>query len=238
MTERHVEPYRLVHAARRWYLVARDRDREAWRTFRVDRIDDPVRTGWRFGHTDLPDAAALVAEGLAVGAYRHRARVLLRLPLEEAARLVPPTVGILEPAGADTLLRIGADDPEWIARYLAGLPCRFRVLEPEGLREALGALARRLTEDEEARPDRRVPGRLPSVPPPVTGRAVDRRPFLPRLERHLPQGALCFRDEPRGRRGRRPPGRRGRARWRPAPAHGAAPARPQPGPHRARRRPL
>ena len=33
-SERHVEPYRLVYTDRRWYLVAFDRDRDAWRTFR------------------------------------------------------------------------------------------------------------------------------------------------------------------------------------------------------------
>src|SRR5256712_11917434 len=35
---RSVEPYRLVHLGRRWYLVAWDRDRNAWRTFRLDRM--------------------------------------------------------------------------------------------------------------------------------------------------------------------------------------------------------
>ena len=37
-----VEPYRLVSAGRRWYLVAYDNDRDDWRIFRVDRIDRPA----------------------------------------------------------------------------------------------------------------------------------------------------------------------------------------------------
>jgi predicted DNA-binding transcriptional regulator YafY len=37
-SHRVVEPIRLVHTDRRWYLVAWDRHRSAWRTFRVDRI--------------------------------------------------------------------------------------------------------------------------------------------------------------------------------------------------------
>lgn len=40
-SERTVEPLQIVHTGRRWYLVARDRDRQAWRTFRVDRIAAP-----------------------------------------------------------------------------------------------------------------------------------------------------------------------------------------------------
>ena len=35
VTERRVEPYGLVSAERRWYLVAFDLDRDDWRTFRV-----------------------------------------------------------------------------------------------------------------------------------------------------------------------------------------------------------
>jgi predicted DNA-binding transcriptional regulator YafY len=146
-TERHVEPYQLVHAGRRWYLVARDRDREAWRTFRVDRISSPVPTGMRVVHQDPPDAADFVAEGAAVGAYTYQARVLLRVPREEAAMMVHPMIGILEPADGGTLLRIGADDLAWIAHYLASLHCRFTVLDPPALAEAVAALATRLAED-------------------------------------------------------------------------------------------
>jgi predicted DNA-binding transcriptional regulator YafY len=40
-SRRLVEPHTLVNLGRRWYLVAWDRSREDWRTFRVDRF---VRT--------------------------------------------------------------------------------------------------------------------------------------------------------------------------------------------------
>jgi len=143
-SQRHVEPYQLVYAGKRWYLVARDRDRDAWRTFRVDRITGPVLTGMRFTHREPPDAAAQVSEGLAVAVYRWQARILLRVDPEEAAHLISPTTGILAPARGGTLLRIGADDLEWIARHLVGLPCRFLVLEPDELKAALGALLHRL----------------------------------------------------------------------------------------------
>ena len=139
-TERHVEPYQLVHAARRWYLVARDRDREAWRTFRVDRISKPATTGIRFTLEDPPDGRALVAEGLAVAVYPVQARVLLRVPFEEAKRMVSPTVGVVERQRGGALLRIGADDADWIARYLSSLPTSFRILDPPEVKEALSRL--------------------------------------------------------------------------------------------------
>ena len=139
-TERHVEPYQLVHTSRRWYLVARDRDRGAWRTFRVDRINRPSSTGLRFVLDDPPDAAALVAEGMAVSVYKVKARILLKIPFEQARRMVSPTIGVIERQRGGTLLRIGADDPRWIASYLSGLDCAFRILDPPELKQALADL--------------------------------------------------------------------------------------------------
>src|SRR6476646_257151 len=63
---RHVEPHRLVTVGRRWYLVAYDLDRQDWRSFRLDRLRDPLGTRARFRPRDIPggDAAAYVRKGL------------------------------------------------------------------------------------------------------------------------------------------------------------------------------
>ena len=53
-TQRRAEPYRLVQAGYRWYLLARDTGRDDWRTFRVDRIDGPAPTGLRFSRWIRP----------------------------------------------------------------------------------------------------------------------------------------------------------------------------------------
>src|SRR4051794_28345131 len=42
------EPLRLVHTGRRWYLVAWDVERGAWRTFRVDRMGPRIAADRRF----------------------------------------------------------------------------------------------------------------------------------------------------------------------------------------------
>jgi [protein-PII] uridylyltransferase len=59
------------------------------------------------------------------------------IPPEQAARLVSPTVGVLEEAGKETDLVLGVDEMDWVARFLAGLPCRFAVIEPPELAEAV-----------------------------------------------------------------------------------------------------
>jgi predicted DNA-binding transcriptional regulator YafY len=64
--------------------------------------------------------------------------------MDEARRRVSPSVGTLEGADGAVVLRLGGDDLEWIARYLAGLGFGFTVLDPPGLRDAVRAEAERL----------------------------------------------------------------------------------------------
>jgi len=142
---RTVEPHRLVHTGRRWYLVARDEDRDEWRTFRADRVYDPQPTGIRFTPRDPPDAAAFVADSIAAAPYRFRARVLVRAPAHVVAEHVPPTTGIIEAADQEScLLTTGADSLTLLAMHLAMLGHDFTVLEPAELVEELGVLADRL----------------------------------------------------------------------------------------------
>jgi len=57
-SSRVVEPYRLVPVARRWYLLAWDRGRDDWRTFRLDRIADVFQTRVRFEPRPMSDEDA------------------------------------------------------------------------------------------------------------------------------------------------------------------------------------
>lgn len=144
-SSRAVEPYRLVHTHRAWYLVAFDRDREAWRSFRVDRMREIVTSGVPFAHrADAPDPAAFVSEGIAVSVFEVQARVRFHCPAERARRMVARTVGVVEHETDETsIVRIGGD-ADWIARYLAGVEVTIEVLEPTEVKRELRALARRL----------------------------------------------------------------------------------------------
>jgi predicted DNA-binding transcriptional regulator YafY len=145
-TTRTVEPHRLVHAGRRWYLVARDRDRDGWRTFRVDRIDAPHSTAVRFTPHDPPPAAAFVADSINTAQYRFRTRVVVRAPAHLVAERVPPTAGTVEPLdGERCLVTAGANSLSFIAIQFAALGHEFTVLEPPELLDELRTLADRLT---------------------------------------------------------------------------------------------
>jgi predicted DNA-binding transcriptional regulator YafY len=144
---RLVEPHRLVHNGRRWYLVAWDAGREDWRTFRVDRIEPPLSADRRFAERPPPaqDIVAYVERGVADARGRFHARLLLRAPYEQVRGRVPRWAGTLEPAGEqECIFDASADWWGALAIHVAELGVDFEVLEPPWLTERLHELAKRL----------------------------------------------------------------------------------------------
>ncbi|MGW5198023.1 helix-turn-helix transcriptional regulator [Streptomyces spiralis] len=153
-TVRDVDPYRLVHTGRRWYFVARDVARDQWRTFRADRVARLQPTGQPVELAQPPDPAQLVSRSTANGPYPLSATIRLPLPMDEALRVIPATVGTHRPDGPDaTIVDVGGPDADGLARYLVGLAVPLRVLAPDDVRHALVRRARELLEvnaDDEA----------------------------------------------------------------------------------------
>ncbi|WP_326697619.1 YafY family transcriptional regulator [Streptomyces sp. NBC_01754] len=145
-TGRVVEPQRVVNWGRRWYLVAWDVDRDAWRTFRVDRITPRTPAGPRFPPRGDPegDAAAYVAGKVSAAAWRHRARVTVHAPASAVLERVNPAVGVVEPVDQETCVLVtGADTLEGLAVHLGLLGYDFTVTEPAELVAYLRRLAGR-----------------------------------------------------------------------------------------------
>ncbi|MFJ2958824.1 helix-turn-helix transcriptional regulator [Streptomyces sp. NPDC087270] len=145
-SRRTVEPYRLVHHGRRWYLLAFDTDRDDWRTFRVDRIEPKSPTGPRFTPRELPDdAASYVAEGVTSRAYRFQARVVLHAPLETIAALAWSGFGSLTARGPDTCeLTTGFESMDALAMFIGMTGVEFEVKEPPELASHLATVSGRL----------------------------------------------------------------------------------------------
>ncbi|HET6831286.1 MAG TPA: YafY family protein [Solirubrobacterales bacterium] len=146
-SRRLVEPHSIVNLGRRWYLVAWDRNRLDWRTFRVDRLSSPAPAGGRFEPRTLPgeeDPAAYVAANLAGAPQAHEAVVIVHCPAAEL-RERPWLWGAVEPAGPDACeYRTGDDDLDWLALRVAMLPWEIEVREPPELIERLRAVRRRI----------------------------------------------------------------------------------------------
>ncbi|WP_350348122.1 transcriptional regulator [Agromyces sp. G08B096] len=146
---RIVEPYRLVPIRSRWYLLAWDRDRDDWRTFRVDRIADVFQTRVRFEPMPLSEEEAVTRVESAVRRRDRvlRATVVMDLPVAEATaafggygRDVSPVDG-----GRRAAWSIEGDSVEHLAVHLLWIPAdvAYRVDGPPELADYLGALAAR-----------------------------------------------------------------------------------------------
>lgn len=150
-SEREVEPHALVCSGGRWYLLAWDRVRDDWRTFRIDRILGASRTGVRFLPRPVPgnDPAAYVSRAVASDVYPLRARIVLHAPLSRMAERIPPLAGRLTRLD-DTrcLLEAGARAPDMLLVHVAALGVAFDVLEPPALVACLRALTARLVDAE------------------------------------------------------------------------------------------
>ncbi|MBO0714527.1 MAG: WYL domain-containing protein [Acidimicrobiales bacterium] len=152
---RFVEPLQTVHSAGRWYLVARDRDRADWRTFRVDRISEATLSGHRFEILDPPDPNEMVKEAAQAFAFRIEAKLLLELSAADARASLPAGLGVIEEGPHHrAVLRTGANELAALVRFVAGLPVDVEVLEPTELRRAVAELGERLSK-RNARPGSR-----------------------------------------------------------------------------------
>ncbi len=146
-THREVEPQALVNLGRRWYLVAWDRGREDWRSFRVDRLTNPGATGVRFEPRRLPtkDAASYVEQSITRAPSRFEAKVTLHASADEITSRIPAHWGRVEPVDTDRCeYRAGDDDLRWLALRIAMLGVDFEVQEPPELVDHVRALASRL----------------------------------------------------------------------------------------------
>jgi len=146
VSRRSVEPYRLVNDRRRWYLVAWDTGRDAWRTFRVDRIEPRPPAGPRFTPRALPpdqEIAAQVARGAAEAAWRYRARVIVHAPAAYVRGRLPIPMEVQSLSADQCVFEPGSDHPEMLALYLGMLDADFTVVDSPALVDALRTLTGR-----------------------------------------------------------------------------------------------
>jgi predicted DNA-binding transcriptional regulator YafY len=146
-TVRAVEPLRLVHWGRRWYLVAWDRSRNAWRTFRADRLRLRTPNGPRFAAREPPaeDIAAYVTRNVRSARMRFEAVVTVHAPAAQIVERVPAEV-VVEPIDENTcVVHAGGGTIAMLALYLAMLDADFTVTEPPKLVERVRQLAVRFT---------------------------------------------------------------------------------------------
>lgn len=148
---RVVEPYRLVPVARRWYLLAWDRQREDWRTFRLDRMSEVFPTRVRFEPRPMSDDDARARVEAAVR-WRDRsvkARVVAEMPQAELVEhLGWYGRDVVAIDGGHCAWPLEADSVENLSMALMWMPrgVRYRVEGPAELLDFLAMQAERFAE--------------------------------------------------------------------------------------------
>ena len=144
-TRRRAEPYRLVHARGRWYLAGWDVDRDAWRTYRIDRMRIRTPNGPRFAPRAEPPGGLLahVEAGLQTATWRYVATVLVHAPAEVVAARLPRAVAVEPVDSGSCRITVGSDSPGQLVLWLGLLDTDFTVEDAPDLADHLLAVADR-----------------------------------------------------------------------------------------------
>ena len=143
VSKRKMEPYAVLHTDDRWYLIGRCLDREAMRTFRLDRVTELQVSPETFQRPEGFDARQYLEEHLPFVQSDHKIDVWIDLPVEEARRSFALWRVSMEEENGGTRLRCGRDDLEFFAATLLSTACRIVVHHPADLRNIFRTLAQR-----------------------------------------------------------------------------------------------
>ncbi|USQ81103.1 YafY family transcriptional regulator [Ornithinimicrobium faecis] len=146
-TRRDTEPHRLVSWGRRWYVVAWDLDRDAWRTFRLDRLTPKIPVGPRFTPRELTDEQvdALLSPFAENRTWPAQGSVILHAPARDVARWLGLDQGTVTALTADSCrVEIGSWSYGSLAAWLLLFEADFEVLGPPELTQAFEQIATRV----------------------------------------------------------------------------------------------
>jgi predicted DNA-binding transcriptional regulator YafY len=145
-SDRRVEPYRLVLLGRRWYLVAWDMGRTDWRSFRLDRLSRPRRTGAQFVPRGLPadDAAEFVRRSIDSLPTRHNVEAVVHAAAPVVRSRIGPwaTVDVIDDGRCR--LRMTSESLDWVLVTLGQAGAEFDVVSPPALTEYARELIERI----------------------------------------------------------------------------------------------
>ncbi|MDQ2886240.1 MAG: YafY family transcriptional regulator [Chloroflexota bacterium] len=144
-TRRMVDPYGLVYRSGLWYMVGYCHLRANLRTFRLDRIVSTEMREESFTRPPDFDCLAHLLQSLPKTPGTWYVDVLLETTLEDARRIVPPALALLEEDERGVSFRCYVENLDWIAYVLLGLDCSLVVRQPPQLRDALRRLAQEAT---------------------------------------------------------------------------------------------
>ncbi len=145
-SQREIEPYAVLHTDDRWYLIGHCLDRQATRTFRLDRVTQLQLSTATFQRPESFDARQYLAEHLPFVQSDYQTDLWIDLPIEEARRSFALWRVSMEEQDHGTRLRCGRDNLDFFAAMLLTTRRRIVVHNPVELRDTFQALALQATQ--------------------------------------------------------------------------------------------
>ncbi|GAB3632826.1 YafY family protein [Microbacterium shaanxiense] len=146
VTERNVHPHRTVSTDALLYLIAWDLDRADWRTFRIDRIDDPTRTRQKFTPRTVPftDPVAYVRDQIRSTPARYAIHATVQAPAQRVTQEIAH-YGVVDPIDdASCEVHLPADSLDWATFCLGAIGAPFVVHGPPEAVDHMRQWGRRL----------------------------------------------------------------------------------------------
>ena len=140
-SRRQMEPYGVIHADGRWYLIGYCLRRRALRTFRLDRVTDLEVCAGTFRRPKGFDAQRHLRESMPFVQSDYQVDVWIEMPFEEAQATFAPWRVATEEQDGGTRLRCGRDRLEMFAAMLLSTSRRIVVHCPAELRDTFRQLA-------------------------------------------------------------------------------------------------
>ena len=145
-SQREIEPYAVLHTDDRWYLIGHCLDREATRTFRLDRVTQLQLSTATFQRPESFDARQYLADRLPFVQSDYQIDLWIDLPIEEARRSFALWRVSMEEQDHGTRVRCGRDNLDFFAATLLSTRRRIMVHNPVELRDTFQALAMQAVE--------------------------------------------------------------------------------------------
>ena len=140
-SRREIEPYALTHTDGRWYMIGFCLERNAMRTFRLDRVTELQGGTITFQPPEGFDARGYMAEHMPFVQSDHQIDVWIDMPPEEAQQSFARWRIAIEPDEGGTRLRCGRDHLDMFAAMLLSARRRIVVYSPDALRETFREIA-------------------------------------------------------------------------------------------------
>jgi proteasome accessory factor B len=141
---RELEPWGLMFEWGRWYCVARARDGDIPKVFRVDRMRDarPLKDGVTFDVPDDFDVRVWMRQTPWSWGAANVTRTLVRFTVPESYSVINQQLGnvVREEPGQASVIAFDVRDREPFLRWLLSFGRRAEVVEPESMEAALQEL--------------------------------------------------------------------------------------------------